>query len=74
MGGGRGNLLPDTVADPEYPERTGQRRDGRNVIKEWLERKRGQGKRATYVWNKEQFDKVNPQNTDNLIGVSIKIY
>jgi len=35
MGGGRRNFLPDTVADPEYTDQKGRRKDGRNLVVEW---------------------------------------
>ena len=35
LGGGRAMFLPNTVADPEYPGKTGARRDGRNLIEAW---------------------------------------
>ena len=31
LGGGRGKFLPN-IPDPEYPEKTGERSDGRNLI------------------------------------------
>ena len=36
LGGGRAVFLPTTAADPEDPQATGQRRDGRDLIAEWL--------------------------------------
>lgn len=35
LGGGRTNFLPNTVADPEYPNQKGNRLDGRNLVDEW---------------------------------------
>ena len=32
LGGGRRKFLPDNVTDPEYPNMTGVRTDGRNLI------------------------------------------
>ena len=29
-------MLPNTVTDPEYPDQTGRRKDGRNLIGEHL--------------------------------------
>lgn len=31
MGGGRTNFLPNTTSDPEYPDESGRREDGRNL-------------------------------------------
>lgn len=38
MGGGRSNFLPRETADPEYPDRTGRREDGRDLVAEWRAR------------------------------------
>ncbi|CAM9162828.1 unnamed protein product, partial [Lampetra fluviatilis] len=38
LGGGRQHMLPNTTADPEYPGKTGDRRDRRNLVEEWLEK------------------------------------
>ncbi|KAM9385795.1 intestinal-type alkaline phosphatase-like [Pholidichthys leucotaenia] len=65
LGGGRQYMFPKTTTDPEYPTETGDRNDGRNLVDEWLENK----KNAKYVWNKSDFDAVNPTNTDFLMGL-----
>src|SRR5690606_18294284 len=56
MGGGRQHLLPASEADPEYPDKSGRRGDGRNLIAEWQGRHPG----GAYVWNREQFDGLKP--------------
>ncbi len=69
LGGGRAQLLPQGEADPEHgPDYPGTRRDGRNIVREWVDAKRRRGDRASYTWNKRQFDAVNSANTDALIG------
>ena len=50
MGGGRANFLPNTSADPEYPNAKGLRRDGRDLIADWQQRHPG----GRYVWNAAQ--------------------
>ncbi len=65
MGGGRTNFLPGTVTDPEDPEEMGARTDGRNLTKRWTEKYEN----SAYVWNKEQFDAVDPATTDHLLGL-----
>jgi alkaline phosphatase len=65
LGGGRSKFLPRTTADPEDTGRTGERRDGRDLISEWLR----QRPRSAYAWNKSQFDAVDPRATDRLIGL-----
>ncbi|XP_077007919.1 intestinal-type alkaline phosphatase [Tamandua tetradactyla] len=51
LGGGRKYMFPTGTPDPEYPSdagQSGQRRDGRNLVHEWLEKNKG----ARYVWNR----------------------
>ncbi|XP_072047534.1 alkaline phosphatase-like isoform X1 [Amphiura filiformis] len=67
MGGGRQKLTDTNTADPEYPGKTGQRTDGRNIINEWMEGK--DTERAKYVWNLEDFNAVDPEDTDYLMGL-----
>ncbi|MDH3494006.1 MAG: alkaline phosphatase [Acidobacteriota bacterium] len=65
MGGGRYSFLPETTVDPEYASRMGVRKDGRDLTKEWESRYSN----SEYVWNKAQFDAVNPLETDHLLGL-----
>jgi alkaline phosphatase len=65
LGGGRTQFYPNTVADPEYNTRFGGRKDGRNLTTAWTARSAGH----QYVWNKAQFDAINPSNTSNLLGL-----
>ncbi|WP_222563952.1 alkaline phosphatase [Novilysobacter antarcticus] len=51
MGGGRTNFMPSTQSDPEYPEESGRRVDGRDLIASWKQRRPD----GSYVWNAEQF-------------------
>lgn len=64
LGGGRSYFLPSSTADPEYPDQAGTRLDGRDLVAEWLARFGGE-----YVWNKAQFDAVNPHRTRRLLGL-----
>lgn len=50
MGGGRGNFMLETQADPEYPKLRGLRKDGRDLIAQW----RQQHPDGAYVWNSQQ--------------------
>ncbi|MCH8891613.1 MAG: aspartate kinase [Myxococcales bacterium] len=52
LGGGRMHFLPVTTPDPEHPERSGARLDGRDLTAEWVAGR----PRATYVWNRQQLD------------------
>ena len=65
IGGGRQHFLPRTQTDPEDAGRTGNRRDGRNLATEWTTKYR----QSAYVWNKAQFDAINPANTKHLLGL-----
>lgn len=68
MGGGRTYFLPNSVNDPEYASTKGRRLDGRNLTAEWLS-SRGATGGAAYVWNKAQFDAVDPAATRYLLGL-----
>ena len=65
LGGGRLNFLPQTVTDPENPNKKGRRLDGRNLISEWTQR----FDNSAYVWNKTQFSNIHPQKVDHLLGL-----
>ncbi|KAM7399747.1 hypothetical protein PAMP_018993 [Pampus punctatissimus] len=70
IGGGRKYMTPKGTKDPEYPgdyASRGKRQDGRNLINEWQSMKLG--KVAHYVWNKTDFDAVDPENTDYLMAL-----
>ena len=64
LGGGRTRFLPKTVIDPEYGM-SGKRKDGRDLTTEWLNKH----KNANYIWNKAQFDAIDPKTTDHLLGL-----
>ena len=50
LGGGRARFLPEDLADPEYPGRSGLRRDGRNLVEAWLQAHPD----SHYAWNRSQ--------------------
>ena len=64
LGGGRLNFLPRTAVDPESA-RNGNRLDGRNLIEEWQALQAG----SHYVWNRQQFDAIDPATTEHLLGL-----
>ena len=66
MGGGRANFLPATTADPEDEGKKGKRKDGKDLTQAWLDRYSNSG---AYVWNKEQFDALDPANVDHVLGL-----
>lgn len=65
LGGGRSAFLPTTSADPEYPEQTGRRQDGRDLIAEWQRRNPG----GTFAWNVAQLAAYNPASGQPLLGL-----
>ncbi|MEW6362345.1 MAG: alkaline phosphatase [Acidobacteriota bacterium] len=65
MGGGRSKFLKRDQADPEYPERRGERLDNRDLTAEW-QKKHPNGK---FVWNKDQFTAAQSSDTRKLFGL-----
>ena len=65
LGGGRSYFMPNTLADPEYPSQKGRRKDGRDLTLEWTSKYNN----SDFIWNKAQFDAINPANTDHLLGL-----
>jgi alkaline phosphatase len=65
LGGGRAPFMPATLPDPEYPAQAGLRRDGRHLIDEWVAARPG----SQYVWNRQQFEAVDPKTTRHLLGL-----
>ena len=61
LGGGRSNFFPASAVDPEYPEQTGNRTDGRDLTAEWL----AAADNRTYVWNTGQFEAA--ENTEGQV-------
>jgi alkaline phosphatase len=62
--------MPKVARDPEAETEEGRRLDGRNLIDDWVRDKKKRNIRAQYVWNKGQFDDVDPANVDHLLGTS----
>lgn len=66
MGGGRRNFIGTKTNDPEYGKSTkGERKDQRDLTAAWLDKH----KNASYVWNKKQFDAIETDKTDHLLGL-----
>jgi alkaline phosphatase len=64
LGGGREYFLPETQNDPEDEGETGLRLDGRDLPAEWAATEG-----AKYVWNKADFDAIDPKKTKRLLGL-----
>ncbi|XP_053316879.1 alkaline phosphatase-like [Spea bombifrons] len=68
LGGGRVYMQPSGTPDPEYPTSSSSRavrKDGLNLTDMWLSKRQN----AIYVWNKKDFDAVNVDTTDYLMGL-----
>eukprot|EP00058_Branchiostoma_floridae_P012708 XP_002598196.1 hypothetical protein BRAFLDRAFT_119115 [Branchiostoma floridae] len=65
LGGGRRAFLTNNMTDPEDGSK-GTRKDGRDLIQRWLDRKTGP---ARYVWNETEFNSVDPESVDYLLGL-----
>jgi len=65
LGGGRIKFLPFDAVDPEGANTADARLDGRNLPQEWLQKY----PHSAYVWNQRQFDAIDPQSTDHLLGL-----
>lgn len=64
FGGGRSSFLPTNKQDPEHPNVSGKRGDGRDLIAEW-QRKPG----SRFVWNRDQFDALDITQTGPVLGL-----
>jgi alkaline phosphatase len=66
MGGGRNSFLPNKLKyalNASYSE-TGNRIDERNLIQEWKD------KGSTFIWTRNEFDKLKPNNkNDHILGI-----
>lgn len=65
FGGGRGQFLPSSAADPEETTRNGLRGDGRDLVAAW----RARYPSGTYVWNQAGFAAIDPAKTDKALGL-----
>lgn len=65
MGGGRANFMTGETPDPENPDQKGGREDGRDLITEWTVK----SDRHVYVWNKAQFDAIDPSADPRVLGL-----
>ena len=65
LGGGRRSFIKrEKGADPEAGGK-GERLDGRDLTQEWLRKH----ERSAYVWNQSQFNAIDLDNTDHLLGL-----
>ncbi|XP_062619664.1 alkaline phosphatase, tissue-nonspecific isozyme-like isoform X5 [Saccostrea cucullata] len=70
LGGGRRAFLPVTEPDPETNALgVNERLDGRNLPETWEAIQQGKNKNYKYVWRKQDFDAVDENNIDFLLGL-----
>jgi alkaline phosphatase len=65
MGGGRTEFMPVGQTDPEYADKKGQRRDGRDLVAEW----KAKHPDGAYVWNEAQLKALDPSGTSHVLGL-----
>jgi alkaline phosphatase len=65
LGGGRAAFLPATARDPQYPDQTGARTDGQDLIKAW----QTQHPDGAWVWTRDQLHAVDVARTPRVLGL-----
>ena len=70
FGGGRRELMHKNQTDPEYPNKKGERLDGRDLISEWVNKFQN----SKYVWNKTEFDRIDVDKVHHVIGMRVLLY
>lgn len=65
MGGGRREFIPADAKDPEYPDKGGKRKDGRNLIEEW-QAKYSDGQ---FVYDFDGFDNIKVNDKTRVLGL-----
>ena len=65
LGGGRRAFYPADQADPEHPEITGHRSDGRDLIEEWQTRHPS----GQFIWDQAGFDALEPDADGPILGL-----
>eukprot|EP00105_Crassostrea_gigas_P001210 XP_011413264.2 PREDICTED: alkaline phosphatase [Crassostrea gigas] len=70
LGGGRRAFLPVSEPDPETnAPGVNKRMDGRNLADDWESIQQGKNNNYRYVWKKQDFDDVDPDEVDFLLGL-----
>lgn len=65
LGGGRAQFLRRSQLDPERPELTGARGDGRDLIAAWQARHPD----GVFVWNRDQLAAIRPDEVGPVLGL-----
>lgn len=65
MGGGRDRFMPNTLPDPEYPTKKGQRKDGRDLTVDWKTAHAD----GVVVFDRKGFDEIDPGTANHVLGL-----
>ncbi len=65
LGGGRANFLPNTAQDPEYPDITGARGDGRDLTADWA----ATSPKHVFVWDRAQLAALDMTTAPRVLGL-----
>jgi alkaline phosphatase len=65
LGGGRSKFLPADTPDPEYPDQTGERADGRNLAMEWAEK----SAEHRYIYDSAGFNRIDFSSDLRVLGL-----
>jgi len=65
FGGGRSYFRPNTSVDPEYDSKKGNRKDGKDLITEWLNKY----KDGHYVYDQKGFSALDNHKAQHVLGL-----
>lgn len=69
LGGGRRAFYPANYSDPETGSTTvNKRNDGNNLVEEWLNIQKEKNRKHKFVWKKEDFDSIDVNDVDYVLG------
>jgi alkaline phosphatase len=68
FGGGRKKFLRTSDPDPKSGK-LGERIDGRNLIEEWQNKMKSEGRTYKYIWNLTEFENLKPGQYERVLGV-----
>ena len=71
LGGGLRNFIDKGESLPGFPNSTGIRKDGRNLVQDWISKMEQQNKKAKFVKNKSELDTLDAQKVDAVLGLLI---
>ncbi|VDI63596.1 alkaline phosphatase, partial [Mytilus galloprovincialis] len=69
LGGGRRFFLSKNETDPERGDVSSYQRWDTSLVQEWIQDKQYRNKTHAYAWRKKEFDAINPDNTDFVLGL-----